>query len=618
MPGGNATLGLLQSNTFSDTSNYGVRARQELKLNPNLTAVAGIGWETTNLKGINTVYRYNTANVPTATIGPPITADRQFQNTAPELALVYKLNPEWQFRGRVATGYGTPQVGNLFVLSNGQNGNNTQLKTQQNLGYDLGFDWTPNNTLTLSATGFYEFFKNELVTQATQVGALNASFTFNAPKSEHRGVEIAADWKFYPGWRFTAAYTYLDEVYTEYTENITNGAVFSFNRAGNKIPGISPNELTARLGYDQMWGPLAGLGAFVEVQWKDSFYMDNANLLKAPGYELVNLNVHYKTDLDFRLFQVAEPVLRSQERVRPDLCRFRQQHRQHGHASRRSKPRERAGEHHRFDLRRFAARVLGRNEGGIQMIEIPQGEQAMLRMGLLATLAFALCQTAAYAQMSHHQHASEAACEDVVLRCASKVTPAFASDGTLWLAWMAGGQISVASSNDAGRSFSTPVQVTKEKLNLDWGPDARPQIVVEKNGGIALAFSLFRDKAFNGQVLTTRSTDGGRSFAELKPITSNNESQRFVALGLDADGSVFAAWIDKRNRVPAKQKARSTRGQGCSSRRRKTVARPIPRRGWQATILASAAGSDLPSPAPAVPWSCSGTSLRAVSGITRS
>jgi iron complex outermembrane receptor protein len=94
-----------------------------------------------------------------------------------------------------------------------------------------------------------------------------------------------------------AAYTYLDEVYTEYTENIINGAVFSFNRAGNKIPGISPNELTTRLGYDEFSGPLAGLGAFVEVQWRDSFYLDNANLLKAPGYELVNLNVHYKTDL---------------------------------------------------------------------------------------------------------------------------------------------------------------------------------------------------------------------------------------------------------------------------------------------------------------------------------
>jgi iron complex outermembrane receptor protein len=302
MPGGNARLGLLQSNTWSDTTNYGVRAREELKLTPQLTAIAGIGWETTHLKGINSAYNYGISPVPTPTI-TATTADRQFQNTAPELALLYKLNSEWLFHSRVATGYGTPQVGNLFVLSNGQNGNNTQLKTQQNLGYDIGFDWTPNNTLKFSATGFYEFFKNELVTQATQVGAPNASFTFNAPRSEHRGVELAVDWKFYPGWRFSAAYTYLDEVYTEYTENIVNGATFSFNRAGNKIPGISPHELTARLGYDQMWGPLAGLGAFVEVQWKDSFYMDNANLLKAPGYELVNLNVHYNTDLKSNYFK---------------------------------------------------------------------------------------------------------------------------------------------------------------------------------------------------------------------------------------------------------------------------------------------------------------------------
>jgi len=294
-PGGNATLGLLQSNVQGEHTNYGVRAREELKLTSSVTAVAGIGWETTNLKGLNSVFKDPITGAPTLIL---VSADKQFQNTAPELALLYRLNSEWQFRGRVATGYGTPQVGNLFVLPNGQNGNNTDLKTQKNLGYDLGFDWTPNNALKVSATGFYEFFKDELVTQATQASAPNTSYTFNAPRSEHRGVELAADWKFYPGWRFTAAYTYLDEVYTGYTENILSGAtVFSFNRAGNKIPGISPNELTTRLGYDEMSGPLAGLGAFVEVQWKDSFYMDNANLLKAPGYELVNLNVHYKTDL---------------------------------------------------------------------------------------------------------------------------------------------------------------------------------------------------------------------------------------------------------------------------------------------------------------------------------
>ncbi|RZN04638.1 TonB-dependent receptor [Bradyrhizobium genosp. SA-3] len=295
MPGGNATLGRLSSNLFSATTNYGIRAREELKLTTSLTAVAGVGWETTILKGINTAYAYaGPTGITTTTL---TTADRQFQNAAPELALLYSLNNEWLFRGRVATGYGTPQVSNLFVLPSGLSGNNTQLQAQKNLGYDLGFDWTPNKTLKVSATGFYEFFRDELVSQATPAGSPNTTYTFNAPRSEHRGIELAADWKFYPGWRFMAAYTYLDEVYTEYVENITNGAVFSFNRAGNKIPGISPNELTARVGYDEFAGPLVGLGGFVEVQWKDSFYMDNANLLKAPGYELVNVNVHYNTDL---------------------------------------------------------------------------------------------------------------------------------------------------------------------------------------------------------------------------------------------------------------------------------------------------------------------------------
>src|SRR4051812_22575904 len=191
-----------------------------------------------------------------------------------------------------------------------------------------------------------------------------------------------------------------------------------------------------------------------------------------------------------------------------------------------------------------------------------RGRYGMVARVFIGTIALALWQTTAFAQMNHQHGAEAAACEGTELRCASKVTPAFGSDGTLWLAWMAGGQISVAHSKDAGRSFSTPVSVTKEHLYLDWGPDARPKIVVDAKGGIVLAFSIFRDKAFNGQVLTTRSVDGGESFAPPRPITSSNESQRFEALGLDADGSVFAAWLDKRNRVPAGQKGQKYDGAG--------------------------------------------------------
>ncbi|MGX1107394.1 MULTISPECIES: sialidase family protein [Bradyrhizobium] len=180
---------------------------------------------------------------------------------------------------------------------------------------------------------------------------------------------------------------------------------------------------------------------------------------------------------------------------------------------------------------------------------------------LLASLVLAALPSLAVAQMSH-QHASEAACEEAALRCATKVTPAFGRDGTLWLVWMAGGQISVASSKDQGKSFSTPVQVTRERLNLDWGPDARPKLAIDAKGNIAVAFSIFRDQNFNGQVLTTRSTDGGRSFDAPKPITASNESQRFEAIGFDPVGAVFAAWLDKRNRVPAQQRGQKYDGAG--------------------------------------------------------
>lgn len=185
----------------------------------------------------------------------------------------------------------------------------------------------------------------------------------------------------------------------------------------------------------------------------------------------------------------------------------------------------------------------------------------ILGAGLAGVLATAMLPSPSSAQMSH-QHASEAACEGTDLRCATKVTPFVAADGTLWLAWMAGGRVSVASSKDTGKTFSTPVPVTTEQLNLDWGPDARPMLVVDGKGRIAVAFATFRDQAFNGEVFTTRSDDGGRSFAPVKPITANAESQRFQALALDADGTVFAAWLDKRNRVPAKAAGQSYDGAG--------------------------------------------------------
>ncbi|MFH6784168.1 TonB-dependent receptor family protein [Methylobacterium sp. MA0201] len=291
-PYGGPRLGALTSNQEAVQSNLGGRARAEVALSERWTGVLGVSAETTWLKGRTFTYAYS-ASGTTAALAD---IDRSFLNVAPELALVYRPDDTLALRGRVATGYATPAASALFVTPAGAPGNNTDLRTQTNLGFDLGAEWSPLPDLRLSLTGFYEFFRNEFVTQSPGAGLL--SYTFNAPASEHRGIEAGAEWAFAPGWRAFAAYGLNDQFYTRYVEQLSAGSLTArFDRAGRLIPGVPAHQLLARLGYDQPSGPFKGVGAFIEAVYQDGFFLDNANLLKAPGYTILNANIHYDTDL---------------------------------------------------------------------------------------------------------------------------------------------------------------------------------------------------------------------------------------------------------------------------------------------------------------------------------
>lgn len=156
----------------------------------------------------------------------------------------------------------------------------------------------------------------------------------------------------------------------------------------------------------------------------------------------------------------------------------------------------------------------------------------------------------------HQMGTAPSGCVDASLKCAIAVTPAFAPDGSLWIAWASGGQIAVAQSRDGGRTFGTPVAVTPAPVTLDSGADERPQIVVHARGRITVAFAIFKDTRFNGQIFTATSSDGGRRFSRPTAITPDGSSQRFISLMLDKDGRIFASWVDKRRGAAAKQAGR--------------------------------------------------------------
>jgi hypothetical protein len=166
----------------------------------------------------------------------------------------------------------------------------------------------------------------------------------------------------------------------------------------------------------------------------------------------------------------------------------------------------------------------------------------LLGLGLLLVGGTAVAQ-------HHHSDAKDAFAADS--REAFTATPAFGPDGTLWLVRANADRVVVVKSNDLGRSFSAPVAVTPQPMNLDWGPDARARIAVDPKGGVVVTFAIFQDKRFNGRAFSARSSDNGASFTRPRPLTADTTSQRFENMAIDPAGRVFAAWLDKRNVAPA-------------------------------------------------------------------
>ena len=108
-PGGDAKLGLLQSETIGSTMNFGARARQEVQLTKTGAVVGGATVERTNLDGLQHSFIYN----PDGSTKSDTTASRHHQRRA-GLGLVYTPSREIrQFHARVGTGYATPQFSKL-------------------------------------------------------------------------------------------------------------------------------------------------------------------------------------------------------------------------------------------------------------------------------------------------------------------------------------------------------------------------------------------------------------------------------------------------------------------------------------------------------------------------
>ncbi|MBN2870839.1 MAG: TonB-dependent receptor, partial [Campylobacterales bacterium] len=194
--------------------------------------------------------------------------------------------------------------------------NNPDLKPEEAINYDLGIRGTlplADNALSYEATLFWLDRKDYIM---SSIGQYAAATVANPQKYENiggmrsKGLELSLKSDSRKTFSFNMAYTYLDAYFTQY-DNFYLGlgnpyvpATYTqihYDLTGNTVPRTSRHTFNLIGNYNVT--PSTLLSA--ELTAKSSYYADELNQLKMPGYGVVNLLARHSEkwgDFTFDLF----------------------------------------------------------------------------------------------------------------------------------------------------------------------------------------------------------------------------------------------------------------------------------------------------------------------------
>lgn len=125
---------------------------------------------------------------------------------------------------------------------------------------------------------------------------------------------------------------------------------------------------------------------------------------------------------------------------------------------------------------------------------------------------------------------------------------AVAADGTVYVVFGSGEEVSLCISTDNGKSFSTPATVCRVP-NLSLGMRRGPRITVYGDSLIITAIGGKQGKGRDGDVLAWRSNNRGETWSGPVQVNDKNDSARegLHAMTVSATGEAWCTWLDLRN-----------------------------------------------------------------------
>ncbi len=204
---------------------------------------------------------------------------------SPMAGLRYSPSEAANLYANVATSFQTPTTTELANRPDGAGGFNPELEPEKATSWELGLKGVVGDRFTYQVAGFLIDVRDELIPFEVP-DQPQRQFFRNAGSASHNGIEIGAGARLLPAVGVELAYTYSNFFFDEFQ---TEDAEFD----GNKIPGVPPHHAFLQVGYDDARLPFA----FVEAEYADAYFVDDANTEKNDSYIVVNLRAGWNGEL---------------------------------------------------------------------------------------------------------------------------------------------------------------------------------------------------------------------------------------------------------------------------------------------------------------------------------
>jgi iron complex outermembrane receptor protein len=238
----------------------------------------------------------------------PISLDTSFYVQSYRIGATYALQDDLTLYTNVSTGFRTPTVQQMFSGEIGVYGDpansNPNLEPEKATNYEIGLRGA-NQYFNYDAAVFQIDRDDFILSTAGQyVNPNDTNVTTamydNVGGVRNRGLELALDTQPINNMWFNVAYTYLDTEFTAYHDfylylndpdfggPLTDQTIH-YDLTGNEVPRVSKHQLNLMFNYK----PMNELTTTLELNVRSSYYADETNFFKMPGYEVVNFLASY-------------------------------------------------------------------------------------------------------------------------------------------------------------------------------------------------------------------------------------------------------------------------------------------------------------------------------------